>query len=62
MLGRIAEFLWMVAFWAFLLLAFIVPIALSYWRAREKAAAAETQRVLETLGFDTTHDHEQDVV
>lgn len=62
MLGHIAGFLWMLTFWVFILSVFVLPIVNAYWRAREKADAAETERVLGTLGFDTSHMHDQDAV
>jgi hypothetical protein len=60
--GQIVGFLWTVAALFFLFSAFVFPICFAYWRAREKADAAETARVLDGLLHDTTHQYEQDAM
>lgn len=57
MIGRALEFLWMLAFWFFIVGVFLVPLAMSYWRHNEKQRAEQTEKTLESLGFDTTNSH-----
>jgi tellurite resistance protein TehA-like permease len=47
--------------WLFLL-AVVATIALRAWRHREAEDAAETQQVMDSLGYDRSHAHEQDAV
>lgn len=57
MIGRLTEFAWVTAAAFSLLCVFVLPQLFAYWRAREKADAAETERVLDALHQDTTNDH-----
>jgi cbb3-type cytochrome oxidase subunit 3 len=61
-LGQIVGFAWTVAALFFLISFFVFPILYAYWRAREKADAEETARVLNGLLHDTTHAYEQDAI
>lgn len=60
--GQIIGFLWTVAALFFLVSVFVFPISFAYWRKREKADAAETDRVLKGLLHDTSHAYEQDAL
>lgn len=60
--GRVLEFLWMLAFWAFVVGVFVIPVAMSYWRHNERLRAEQTEETLESLGFDTSHQYEQDAL
>lgn len=60
--GKVAEFLWMLAFWVFIISVFVFPVTLSYWRHNERLRAEQTEKTLESLGFDTSHQHEQDAM
>lgn len=57
MIGRIAEFLWLLAFIFFILSVFIFPITFAYWRANERKRAEDTEKALQSLGFDTSNSH-----
>lgn len=60
--GQIVGFVWVVAVWFFLVSVFLFPISLSMWRARERQRAEETEKVLKTIGFNTSHQYEQDAL
>jgi len=57
----IANILFLACSWLFLL-AVIGSIALRAWYRREAEAAAKTQRVMNSLLHDTTHQWEQDAL
>lgn len=58
--GRVLEFLYLLAFWFFIISVFVLPVAFAYWRRNEQLRAEATEEALESLGFDTSHLHEQD--
>lgn len=60
--GRVLEFLWMWAFWTFIIAVFVIPIVLSHWYANERKRAEDTEEALQSLGFDTSHEHEWDAL
>lgn len=62
MIGRLLQFAWTVGAVFFLIVWFVGPVALAYWRKREREDAAETERVLGTLGFDRSHAYEMDAM
>jgi cbb3-type cytochrome oxidase subunit 3 len=57
--GHIANAAWFAVCWLFLI-AVVGSALLGHWRKREREEAAETERVLESLKYDTTHVHEMD--
>jgi cbb3-type cytochrome oxidase subunit 3 len=54
-IGQIVGFLWTVAAIFFLISFFVGPVLFAYWRAREKADAAATKEVMDSLKSDTTN-------
>lgn len=59
--GLWANIAWFTACFLFLL-AVVGSIALSHWYRREAEDAAKTERVMESLETDTTHQHEMDAL
>jgi hypothetical protein len=57
--GHIANAVWFAFCWLFLSVV-VGSALLGQWRRREREEAAETERVLESLKYDTTHVHEMD--
>jgi hypothetical protein len=60
--GQILGALWMLAFWFFIVSVFVLPVVFSYWRHNERLRAEQTEKTLESLGYDTTHRFEQDAL
>lgn len=60
--GQIVGFIWTLLVWFFLVSVFVFPITLSYWRHNERLRAEQTEKTLESLGYDTTHEHEMDAM
>lgn len=60
--GQIVGFVWTFLVWFFLVSVFVFPITLSYWRHNERLRAEQTEKTLESLGYDTTHRFEQDAM
>lgn len=60
--GRVMQFLWTLAFWWFVLSVFVLPVVFTYWRHNEKRRAAETEKTLESLGYDTSGAHYEDAL
>jgi hypothetical protein len=61
MIGVLLNIAWFTV--CFLFLAAVVgSIALTRWRHREADDAAETERVMESLKADTTHQYEMDAL
>lgn len=59
--SRVATVGYIAAVWAFLI--FVAGVALlRRWYHRERDAAAATEEVMDTLGYDRSHAHEQDIV
>jgi hypothetical protein len=61
-IGRVLEFAWTLCVWFFLVFWLVVPIALAYWRHNERLRAEQTEKTLDSLGFDTSHQYEQDAM
>jgi hypothetical protein len=57
MIGHLLAYLYIAAFWFLLLSFFILPLAFSYWRHREKAEQSATEAALKRCKADTTNDH-----
>lgn len=60
--GHLLAYLFDAAFWFFVISVFVAPVLLVRWKAREKADAAETDRVLKGLLHDQSHRWEQDAL
>lgn len=52
---------WTFAAWA-LVIAVVAGLLYARWRRHEDHDAAATEEVMDTLGFDRSHAHEQDIV
>jgi len=61
-IGHLLAYLFDVAFWFFVISVFVLPVVMSYWRAREKRDAERTAQILDSLLHDTTHQYEQDAL
>ena len=59
--GWLANAIFLGSAWLFLM-ATVASIALRAWRQREADDAAETQRVMDSLGYDRSHQYEQDAI
>lgn len=57
--GTVANIAWLAVCWLFLI-AVVGSILLRNWYRREHEDAAETNHVLESLKYDTSHVHEMD--
>jgi len=55
-------FLQAVAFWFVVISLLAVPVVMAYWRHNERLRAEQTEKTLESLGYDTSHEHEQDAM
>lgn len=60
--GRVLEFLYLLAFWFFILSVFVFPVVFAYWRHNERKRADATEDTLQSLGFDHSHAYEQDAM
>jgi hypothetical protein len=60
--GQVAGFLWDLAAWFFILSLVVLPLSYAAWRKREARRAAGTEETLQSLGFDTSHQHEMDAM
>lgn len=52
--GQIVGFVWTLLVWFFIVSVFVFPITLSYWRHNERLRAEQTEKTLESLGYDTS--------
>ena len=57
--GNVATVAYIALMWLFLI-AVVGSVLLSRWYRREREDAAQTEAVMDTLGFDHTHAHDYD--
>ena len=57
--GQVASAAWIAVVWLFLIVV-VASILLRQWYRREHEDAAETDRVMDPLGFDHSHAHDYD--
>jgi hypothetical protein len=55
--GQLIGFVWDLCVWFFVLSVLVLPVVMTYWRHNEKKRAEQTEKTLQSLGFDTSGEH-----